>query len=89
MYTKLRDSFYKKHRMIRSTVFTRGPIFLSLFPFNNVNHYDKPANEISTPLTDELGWDRVKRIFSKTYVFYHIGKLSVFCLNYILSKSKI
>ncbi|XP_018355691.1 PREDICTED: RPII140-upstream gene protein, partial [Trachymyrmex septentrionalis] len=43
----------------------RSPMLMSPFPFfNNHDRYDKPVNTIIKPLNDELGWDRVKKIFS-------------------------
>lgn len=49
--------------MIR--LLTRGPLLMTTFPFQkDSNQYDKPVNEIIKPLDDELGWDRVKNIFS-------------------------
>ncbi|XP_012536165.1 RPII140-upstream gene protein [Monomorium pharaonis] len=48
--------------MIR--LLTKSPVLISIFPFyKNVDQFDKPVNEIIKPLDDELGWDRVKRIF--------------------------
>ena len=44
-------------------------MLMSVFPFfNNHDRYDKPVNTIIKPLNDELGWDRVKKIFSAEYV---------------------
>ena len=45
-------------------------MLMSVFPFFKSNdQYDKPANTIIKPLDDELGWDRVKKIFSLEYVY--------------------
>ncbi|KYN00315.1 PREDICTED: RPII140-upstream gene protein [Cyphomyrmex costatus] len=49
--------------MIRSLM--RSPVLMSIFPFQNESDlYDKPVNTVIKPFDDELGWDRVKRIFS-------------------------
>jgi len=47
-------------------------MLMAIFPFyKNTNQYDKPANTIIKPLEDELGWDRVKKIFTLEYVYCH------------------
>jgi hypothetical protein len=45
---------------------------MSIYPLQKNNQYDKPVNAIikPLPLDDELGWDRVKKIFSLEYVSY-------------------
>ncbi|XP_077273526.1 RPII140-upstream gene protein [Temnothorax americanus] len=45
---------------------TRSPILAFIFPFDKKlnNGHDKPANTKIKPLDDELGWDRVKKIFT-------------------------
>ncbi|XP_039313693.1 RPII140-upstream gene protein [Solenopsis invicta] len=48
--------------MIR--ILIRSPLLMSIYPFQKNNQYDKPVNAIMKPLDDELGWDRVKKIFS-------------------------
>ncbi|KAG5325509.1 140U protein, partial [Pseudoatta argentina] len=54
---------YSKLKMTRLLI--RSPMLMSIFPFFKSNdQYDKPANTIIKPLDDELGWDRVKKIFS-------------------------
>lgn len=51
------------------------------FPFyKDYNRHDKSANAIIKPL-DELGWDRVKRIFSLEYVYYYISKYKILLLQ--------
>jgi len=49
-------------------------MLMSIFPFyKNTNQHDKPVNTIIKPLEDELGWDRVKKIFTLEYVYCHIN----------------
>jgi hypothetical protein len=57
-------------RMLRLTRFGRGPILLFAFPFyGNNNPHDKTKNVTDIiKLDDELGWDRVKKVFKKKYV---------------------
>lgn len=56
-----------------------------IFPFDKKdNQYDKPVNAIIKPLDDELGWDRVKNIFSFEYVSYYTYlAIKSFCFNCI------
>ncbi|KYN10586.1 hypothetical protein ALC57_17191 [Trachymyrmex cornetzi] len=43
----------------------RSPMLMTVFPFSkNDDQYDKPVNTIIKPLDDELGWDRIKKIFT-------------------------
>ncbi|XP_012221112.1 RPII140-upstream gene protein [Linepithema humile] len=53
--------------MRRLVILTRSPMLMSIFPFTNKgNAFDKPANAVKplvNPLDDEMGWDRVKKIF--------------------------
>lgn len=60
--------------MMRLMFPARGPLLMILFPFtNNDSPYDKPVNPVIKPMIqDEMGWDRVKRIFRLTCVFFHI-----------------
>ncbi|XP_011870944.1 PREDICTED: RPII140-upstream gene protein [Vollenhovia emeryi] len=49
--------------MIR--LLSRSPMLMFILPIDKQdNQFDKPANAILKPLDDELGWDRVKNIFS-------------------------
>lgn len=46
---------------------------MAVYPFNTGNNeqYDRPVSKIMKPLMeDELGWDRVKKIFGFKYVLY-------------------
>lgn len=46
-------------------------MLMFLYPLHKkINQYDKPVNDVIKPLDDELGWDRVKNIFSLKYVSY-------------------
>lgn len=47
-------------------------MLMSIFPFTDSNNaFDKPANApITKPLNDEMGWDRVKKIFRLKYILY-------------------
>lgn len=59
--------------MIRSILSLRGPILMTIFPFNmNSNEqYDRPVSKVMKPLVeDECGWDRVKKIFRLKYALY-------------------
>lgn len=62
------QEIFRKIKMKRLTLLTRSPLLMSIFPFNeSENVFDKPANApITTKLDDEMGWDRVKRIFRLT-----------------------
>lgn len=53
--------------MIRWNLLTKGPVLMAIFPLSGSNQYDKPVHPVLKPLIeDELGWDRVKRIFRQT-----------------------
>jgi len=72
MYTKFAymNATFFGGRMLRLTRFGRSPILLFAFPFcRNDNPYDKSKNVTDViKLDDELGWDRVKKVFKKKYV---------------------
>lgn len=59
-----------------------------IFPFDkNTQWYDKPANAIKKPLDDELGWDRVKNIFSLECVSYYTYlDIKSFCFKIVYIK---
>lgn len=67
---------YSELKMIR--ILIRSPLLMSIYPFQKNNQYDKPVNAIMKPLDDELGWDRVKKIFSVEYVSYYINYKSYY-----------
>jgi len=58
--------------MKRLTVLTRSPLLTSVLPFfGSDNAFDKTAKDHkSMLLDDEMGWDRVKKIFRLKYIFY-------------------
>lgn len=58
--------------MIRSILLHRGPLLAAVYPFNmrSNEEHDRPVNKLIKPLVeDELGWDRVKKIFRLKYIF--------------------
>lgn len=56
--------------MIR--LLTKSPVLMGIFPFTQSdNPYDKPVNTVVESLNDELGWDRVKNMFSLEYISCH------------------
>jgi len=68
------NATFFRAKMLRLTRFGRGPMLLFTFPFYRDNNphdkpHDKPKNITNIiKLDDELGWDRVKKIFKKKYV---------------------